>query len=196
MRFPLLTATAARLAGSESIRLWHDQLLYKPVDAPGTTANVGWHTDRQYWLTCSSVEMLTAWVGFHDVDEVGGSVSVLDGTHLWDMSGLDFYDQNLEHLERELRRSGRVFDRRPMTVRRGQVSFHDCRTVHGSGPNYSSAPRRSLAIHLQPADNRWQAIGLPDGTLAEHANDRFVRRVAGVPDYTDPRLCPVLWPAT
>ena len=39
-------------------------------------ANVGWHTDRQYWQCCSSGEMLTAWVGFHDVDPAGGSVGL------------------------------------------------------------------------------------------------------------------------
>ncbi len=54
---PLIGAIAARLSGSTSIRLWHDQLLYKPSQdgsigddaADGWARNVGWHTDRQYW---------------------------------------------------------------------------------------------------------------------------------------------------
>ena len=189
---PLIAATAARLSGADSIRLWHDQLLYKPVSRPGATANVGWHTDRQYWQSCSSVEMLTAWVGFHDVDETGGSVSFLDGSHRWDLTGLDFFDQDLGSIEAVVRRSGYAFDKRPVTLRRGQVSFHHSKTIHGSGPNHADRPRRSLAIHLQPADNRWSPTELPDGALASHANDQFVRQVDGVPDYTDPRLCPVL----
>jgi hypothetical protein len=190
---PLIAATAARLSGVDGIRLWHDQLLYKPVDAPGTAANVGWHTDRQYWQSCSSEEMLTAWVGFHDVDEAGGSVSFLAGSHRWDVSGLDFFSQDLAALEKEITRQGHTLDIRPTRMRRGQVSFHHCRTVHGSGPNHAAGPRRSLAIHLQPADNRHR----PGPGTASHGNDRLVRRRAddGTSDYADPRICPQLWPS-
>jgi ectoine hydroxylase-related dioxygenase (phytanoyl-CoA dioxygenase family) len=185
---PVVAATAARLAGADSIRLWHDQLLYKPVDTPGTAANVGWHTDRQYWQSCTSEEMLTAWVGFHDVDETGGSVSFVDGSHRWDVSGLDFFSQDLAALEAEIARQGHTLDIRHTRMRRGQVSFHHCRTVHGSGPNHGTGPRRSLAIHLQPGDNRHRP-----GT-AGHGNDRLVRLRDGVPDYADPEVCPQLWP--
>jgi ectoine hydroxylase-related dioxygenase (phytanoyl-CoA dioxygenase family) len=196
VRYPLIAATAARLSGADTIRLWHDQLLYKPVSHAGASANVGWHTDRQYWLSCSSAEMLTAWVGFHDVDECGGSVSFLPGSHRWRVSGLDFFDQNLRQLEDDVRVQGHVFHKQPVAMRRGQVSFHHCRTVHGSGPNHSDHPRRSLAIHLQPGNNRRHALVLADGTLAAHANDQFVRRHDGIPDYADPRVCPTLWPPT
>lgn len=97
--YPTIAATAAVLAGAASIRLWHDQLLCKPVSTAGAGTSVGWHTDRQYWLTCSSTEMLTAWVGFHDVDERSGSVSFLDGSHRWNVTDLDFFDQDLGRLE-------------------------------------------------------------------------------------------------
>lgn len=192
--YPMIAATAARLSGSTGIRLWHDQLLFKPPDAPGVAGNVGWHTDRQYWLTCSSEKMLTAWVGFHDVDENCGSVSFLDGSHRWEVPGLDFFSQNLAALEAQIGRQGYELTVRPTRMRRGQVSFHHCRTVHGSGPNRSGAPRRSLAIHMQPADNRWRERLRPDGTPARHGNDALVRAVDGVPDYTDARICPRLWP--
>jgi hypothetical protein len=186
---PVLAATAAALAGAQTIRLWHDQLLHKPADRPGTAANVGWHTDRQYWQCCTSESMLTAWVGFHDVDEAGGSVSFLAGSHRWDVSGLDFFSQDLGALEAEITRQGHRADIRPTRMRRGQVSFHHCRTVHGSGPNLGTQPRRSLAIHLQPGDNRFRPGADP------HGNNGLVRLRDGVPDYTDPQVCPQLWPA-
>jgi ectoine hydroxylase-related dioxygenase (phytanoyl-CoA dioxygenase family) len=194
--YPTIAATAAVLAGAASIRLWHDQLLCKPASAAGAGTSVGWHTDRQYWLTCSSTEMLTAWVGFHDVDERSGSVSFLDGSHRWNVTGLDFFDQDLGRLEAAVASQGFPIDRRSTSMRRGQVSFHHCGTVHGSGPNQGSEPRRSLVIHLQPGDNRWSRNVLPDGTLASHANDQLVRHADGVPDYTDPLICPSLWSAT
>lgn len=192
--YPMIAATAARLSGATGIRLWHDQLLFKPPDAPGVAGNVGWHTDRQYWLSCSSEEMLTAWVGFHDVDDSCGSVSFLDGSHRWDVTGLDFFSQDLAGLEAEIARQGYDSTVRPTRMRRGQVSFHHCRTVHGSGPNRGGAPRRSLAIHMQPEDNRWREYTRQDGTPAYHGNDALVRTVDGVPDYADPRICPRLWP--
>ncbi|MFC7625594.1 phytanoyl-CoA dioxygenase family protein [Microlunatus sp. GCM10028923] len=190
---PLIGATAARLAGVPEIRLWHDQLLYKPTDGPGVPGNVGWHTDRQYWQTCSSAEMLTAWVGFHDVDEDGGSVAFVAGSHRWDIGGLDFFSQDLAGLQRRAEEAGFAFDIRPTRMRRGQVSFHHCRTVHGSGPNRSGSPRRSIAVHLQPGDNRYVETVLPDGSVARHGNDRLTAGADGAPDYADPRFCPVLF---
>jgi ectoine hydroxylase-related dioxygenase (phytanoyl-CoA dioxygenase family) len=192
--YPAIAACAARLAGAATIRLWHDQLLYKPADASGVAANVGWHTDRQYWLSCASEEMLTAWIAFHDVDERGGSVSFLEGSHRWDVDGLDFFGQDLDLLARRMSQQGFAARVRPTAMRRGQVSFHHCRTVHGSGPNRGTEPRRSLAIHLQPGDNRWRRHTGPDGQPARHGNDRLVRHADGMPDYTDPRICPQLWP--
>ncbi|WP_406000256.1 phytanoyl-CoA dioxygenase family protein [Streptomyces sp. NBC_00829] len=195
LAYPLIGASAAVLAGAAGIRLWHDQLLYKPVDGSGVPGNVGWHTDRQYWQSCSSAEMLTAWVGFHDVDETGGSVSFLEASHQWDVEGLDFFSQDLSGMEAALVGQGYPFDVRPTRMKRGQVSFHHCMTVHGSGPNQGTAPRRSLAIHLQPLDNMWRSHVLPNGEQARHGNDSLVGTVDGHPDYADPQMCPLLWSA-
>ncbi|GAA1578330.1 hypothetical protein GCM10009804_38570 [Kribbella hippodromi] len=183
VRHPAIGETAAALSGAEGIRLWHDQLLWKP---PGGVAQVGWHTDRQYWQSCSSEDMLTAWVGFHDVDEVNGAVAFLPGSHRWDITGLDFFSQDSAALEASIVAQG--FDPTPVVPRmkRGQVSFHNCRTVHGSSPNLSSAPRRSIAIHLQPTTNRWR----PGST---HPNDTLVPHNP-TPDYTHPTIQPQLWP--
>jgi hypothetical protein len=191
VRYPMIGATAAALSGAEGIRLWHDQLLYKPVDGPGTAANVGWHTDRQYWQCSTSTEMLTAWVAFHDVTPEGGSVSFFDRSHTWDVGGLDFFSQDLAGLEEATRRQGYSIDIAPTTMQRGQVSFHHCRTVHGSGPNRGIEPRRSIAIHLQPTSNRPQLRA--DQTIAEHQNNTLARQVDGLPDYSDERIFPLLW---
>ncbi|MEY9929660.1 ectoine hydroxylase-related dioxygenase (phytanoyl-CoA dioxygenase family) [Catenulispora sp. GP43] len=191
---PAIAATAAVLAGADSIRLWHDQLLYKPVDAGGAPSRVGWHTDRQYWQSCSSDDMLTAWIGFHDVDEANGGVSFLPGSQQWDVTGLDFFSQDDTALIERTRSQGHSVDPVTPTLRRGQVSFHHCRTVHGSGLNHGSEPRRSLAVHLQPGDNRWVRRLGQDGVPVRHGNDDLVRTVDGVPDYSDPAICRPLWP--
>ena len=184
-----IAACAARLAGVDVIRLWHDQLLYKPVEQDGTRANVGWHVDRQYWMTCSSDNMLTAWVAFHDLDDSAGPISFVDRSNHWVSEGLDFWNQDLQELETRFTPGGDPVRKVVPELRTGQVTFHHCKTIHGSGPNHSARPRRSLAIHLQPEDNRYVERG------AHHPNDQLVRRGAdGLPDYTDPAICPRLYP--
>lgn len=192
--YPMIGATAAILSGAEGIRLWHDQLLYKPIDRADLHANVGWHTDRQYWMCCTSTEMLTAWVAFHDVTPEGGSVGFFDGSHRWDITGMDFWSQDLNGLEESARRQGFEATPVPTTMKRGQVSFHHCRTVHGSGPNRGTEPRRSIAIHLQPSGN--EVLVSPDGTIASHNNVNLARMTDGVPDFADERYFPLLWPTS
>jgi ectoine hydroxylase-related dioxygenase (phytanoyl-CoA dioxygenase family) len=191
VRLPVLAAVAARLSGADGIRLWHDQLLWKPSGVADGTANVGWHTDRQYWQCCTSTEMLTAWVPFHDCDETTGGVTFMEGSHRWDQEGLSFFDGDLAAQQARFTPGGEPLRAVTPTLARGQVNFHHCRTVHGSGPNSSGSPRRSMAIHLQPADNRHRPVG-DDGGPTYHRNDELVRSVDGSPDYTDPRICPLL----
>jgi ectoine hydroxylase-related dioxygenase (phytanoyl-CoA dioxygenase family) len=189
VRTPVIAGCAARLAGVPEIRLWHDQLLYKPA-GPDRRSNVGWHADRHYWRGCSSEEILNAWVPFHDITEAHGPVMFVQGSHRWgEHAGLSFFDQDLAKIE--------LFaDRHDLriataTLARGQVSFHHCRTLHGSGPNRGPHPRRSIAVHLQPGGNRH----VPGGADAAHDIDRLVALGPdGTPDYADPAVCPRLWP--
>ena len=200
VEWPGIAAYAAALAGTPVVRLFHDQLLYKPGSAgedPGDAGNVGWHTDRQYWQACSSEAMLTCWVPLHDCTEAVGGVSFVPGSHRWpEQRGLDFFSTDLAAQRAAMVAAGHEV--RPVVpdLRRGDVTFHSCRTVHGSGPNRTAAPRRSTAIHLQPGDNRHVPDRDADGDLLYHRNDELVRTVDGLPDYTDPRICPVLWPVS
>ncbi|MEV0001521.1 phytanoyl-CoA dioxygenase family protein [Micromonospora sp. NPDC050980] len=196
VEFPAIGAYAAALAGAAGIRLWHDQLLYKPAGLDDARGNVGWHTDRQYWLSCSSTEMLTCWVPFHDCDESVGGVSFVAGSHRWPpQRGLDFFAGDLTAQEASFRPAGAAARKVVPVLRRGDVTFHHCGTVHGSGPNLADRPRRSMAIHLQPADNHWVPATDPAGAPAFHRNDELVRSVDGHPDYADSRISPMLWPA-
>lgn len=192
----LMAATAARLCGSSEVRLFHDQLIYKPARGKPVDTIVGWHTDRAYWWTCTSEEMLTAWIPFQDCTEDMGPLAVLDGSHLW--SGNDdlktFHNPDLRKLEERIRTHGHDRKVVPLTLSKGQVSFHHCRTVHASFPNTSNTPRLAFAIHMQDQANRYRRVHGPDGKLITHINDILVTRDEnGDPDYTDPAICPVLW---
>jgi hypothetical protein len=200
VRRPILPCLAATLSGAAGIRLFHDQLVWKdPDNAAHSTSSVGWHTDRAYWHSCTSVRMLTAWVPLQDTDEKMGPLAVWDGSHLWtDTDELSTFDEpDLASLEAKFRALGRDVNVRLLPMKRGQVSFHHCRLVHGSYPNHSERARLGFAIHYQDVANHHVRSGRTAQASVVHLNDMLCRTDAdGTPDYADPEVCPVLWPVT
>jgi len=198
VRSPILGAIASKLGNTPSIRLWHDQLLWKDPQSPGMKANVGWHTDRGYWQSCSSENMITAWIPFHNCNEKTGTITMMDGSHLWPSendSALNFFENDLSSLENKMVTNGNPVKKVPMNLNLGQVSFHHCRTIHGSGPNLGSFPRRSIAVHLQDEGNTYRHHVFPKtGRAAQHNNDSICRKGKNEqPDYSDPLICPTLF---
>lgn len=193
---PIIGAIAARLARVKEIRLLDDQLVYKPPQNPDGKSAVGWHADKAYWSTCTSHNLLTAWIPFHDCDESIGPLVVLDGSHKW--SGIEdtrfFNNHNLTEVENEFRDRGRKILKVPMNLEKGQMSFHHCWTIHGSLPNYSNSTRLALAIHLQDGDNQYQEFWTKQGKKVQIADELMCRKLAnGYPDFSDPEVFPVLW---
>lgn len=193
---PVIGEIAAGATGSSEIRLFDDQIVYKPGSQ--ADAVVGWHVDGDYWGTCSSREMLTAWIPLHDCPAEYGPLVVLDGSHKWshllERSTLSFHRKDMEGLAKAVNDLG--FEFKPVTIelKRGQFSLHHCRTIHGSYPNRSAHPRIALAVHLQDGSNRYRPSVRPDGRPVELFNDRICRRDAqGLPDYQDEAVFPRLW---
>jgi hypothetical protein len=82
----------------------------------------------------------------------------------------------------------------PMIIPKGHMSFHHCRTYHGSGTNRSPRPRRAISFHLQDGENAYRRFELSTGELLAYNHDVLVRPLPdGRPDYSDPDFCPVLW---
>lgn len=192
---PLVGAIAARLAATPTIRLWHDQMIYKVVDKSGRRSGIGWHTDRAYWQTCTSTEMLTAWIPFQDCDESLGPLIVIDGSHRWDGHNQlrGFHSSDLDTWEKKFASPGKPVVKVPMTLKKGQVSFHHCQTIHGSAANVGDTVRHSISVHLQDDSNRYRQVEDEKGEIVWHRNDILCRSLDGRPDYTDPDFCPVLW---
>jgi ectoine hydroxylase-related dioxygenase (phytanoyl-CoA dioxygenase family) len=144
---------AAALLGASSVRLWQDQLLYKPPGGPSETT-IGWHQDWASWDTVAShAAFVTAWVAFDDVDDDNGAMQIIPASHTW---GLVPGASNFFGTDRDAQLArlgdGRAVESRSIVMRAGQVSFHHPLTFHGSGPNTSDRMRRSLAIHFVDAE--------------------------------------------
>ncbi|MFJ9518592.1 phytanoyl-CoA dioxygenase family protein [Kitasatospora sp. NPDC101801] len=204
LRKPLLGAVAALLAGAEEIRVFQSTLIYKPPIAGEPSNQVPWHFDRHYWATSTSERMLTAFVPFHDCGEELGTITMVDGSHRWrerpaeEDSSRHFAQRDRSELEQLLvenaEYNGAEVRKIPMVIPRGHVSFHHCRTYHGSGPNLAGIPRRAVSLHLQDGANEYRAHTRPDGTPVAYNHDVLVRRTAdGRPDYADPEFCPPIW---
>jgi hypothetical protein len=200
---PLIGAVAARLAAAGQIRAWQATLIYKPPSGSETTNLVPWHMDRHYWQTCTSEQMLTAFIPFHSCGVEMGTITMIDGSHRWreidgDDSTRHFAQRDRSELESILHQTaahnGTHVNVIPMVIPKGHMSFHHCRIYHGSGHNISGRPRRAISFHLQPGDNQWRRFTRPDGSVVVYNNDVVVRKTSqGTPDYADPDYCPVLW---
>ena len=198
IQHPIIGAIAARLTRSSQIRLWGDSIISKPPSAGPQGPVVGWHTDRSYWMTCTSDDMLTAWIPLHDCAVEMGPIIYLDGSHRWpDTESMrTFHSQDLEALERCFIGNENKSLKRVMALRKGQMSFHHCRTIHGSHANRGEAPRTSIVLHLQDGKNRYRRFLNERGEPWHITNDDLCRKnAAGEPDYSDPAAFPVLWSA-
>lgn len=201
---PIIGAVAARLAQAEEIRLFQTTLILKPPVPQEPSNIVPWHFDKHYWQTSTSEDMLTAFIPLHDCGEEMGTITMVDGSHRWSETGTDdtttkhFAERDRSDLDRMLQENaafnGAEVHKTPMVIPKGHMSFHHCRTYHGSGPNRSDRPRRAISLHLQDGANTYRRFALSDGSTVQYNHDALVRRTAdGRPDYADPEFCPVLW---
>jgi len=195
--YPLLGAIAAKLTRSTVMRVLDDQLIYKPSD-PGNAASTvtGWHADRAYWATCSSDKMISVWIPLHSVEITQSPLVVMAGSHRWPgLQDVRYFNQpNLGEMEERFRAQGREVRIVPMTLRKGQVSFHHGWTVHASFPNTSGRPRRSYAVHLQDGDNHYRPYRNAEGREIHIVDEELCRRLPnGDPDFGDPDVFPTVW---
>ncbi|MFE6925383.1 phytanoyl-CoA dioxygenase family protein [Nocardia sp. NPDC057663] len=199
---PVVAAVAARLAQTSQIRLWQSSIVYKQPQTPGGDTTIGWHAERAYLRTCTSTNMLTAWIALQDCDESMGPVVMIDGSHRWPDTedirairfGRTFFGADPAVLQDRLERTGMPLRPVPMLLRKGEVSFHHCLTLHGSGPNLSGRARVGATVDMQDRLNRYEPVYDQAGELLTTANDRMCRKLPnGDFDYSDPVICPVLW---
>ena len=152
----VLGQMAAELLGVDTIRLWHDQLLWKPPGG-GREGVVGWHQDRAYWTASSTSDMVTAWVALDDVTADMGAMRFVPGSHRWGrvVDGNAFFEKDHESQRARARLpDGAEWREDLVEVQAGQATFHHCKTLHGSAANISDRPRISLAVHLISGDAR------------------------------------------
>jgi ectoine hydroxylase-related dioxygenase (phytanoyl-CoA dioxygenase family) len=159
---PLIGKIAARLMQTDSVRLWHDQAIWKPGTGGRVATdagNIGWHQDYGFWQSCSTTNMCSAWVALQDTDLSNGTMRMIVGSHKWGViegSNNDKKDmaQWAAHFASQ---GGGQWTEEPVILKAGEVSFHHALTFHGSGPNDSDSPRLCVVSHMMPGDTVYRA---------------------------------------
>ena len=164
---PVVAREISQLLEAREIRLWHDQIQYKPAGKGGVNF---WHQDSLYWpIVTPKNTQVTAWVALDDVDEENGCMWMVPGTHLWgdhieflhSLKPTGFRSMPTEY-------QGRDVQVKPCPVRKGAVHYHHALTWHGSDANLSQRPRRAVALHFMDE----QTTYIPTGK--RHPMDAFV----------------------
>lgn len=188
VRNRVIGQTAAEFLGVDEVYLWADSLYYKAPLTHLEQSVVGWHQDKQYWGCSSTDKMITACVALYEADALSGGMRFARGSHRWGLVGgsdaLSAGD-NAEPHGRPPVPPGQTWEEVCPHLQPGQVTFHHSLTFHGSGPNFSAEPRRSITIHMVAPEGRlvnWTPVN--DGHLS----------TVGLGNLFRGPLFPRLWP--
>jgi len=113
-----------------------------------------WHQDDAYF-NLDPPEHVTAWVAMSDASPEAGCMRMIPGSHR--MGLLGHHD---EPGPQSLVRRGQTVDGYgdadgvPVPLKAGEMSLHNTRTLHASGPNRSGDRRLGLGISYIPAHVR------------------------------------------
>jgi phytanoyl-CoA hydroxylase len=145
LRHPRILALAGLLSGARSLKIWHDQIQYKPAGIGGVNM---WHQDAPYWGPLSPQgEQITAWIALDDAGLDNGCMSMVPGSHRWgDAIGFLHAIPAFDAMPASY--DGHQVRVEPRPVGEGHVHFHHSLTWHGSHANTSTRPRRAIALHF------------------------------------------------
>lgn len=152
---PFIVEGLAQLTNARALRIWHDQIQYKPAAIGGVNM---WHQDAPYWPILAPMTEVTAWVALDDADEDNGCMSMVPGSHTWG-NQIDFLHTLKAYSDMPDHAVGRDIRVVSCPVRKGEVHYHHSLTWHGSHANTSGRPRRAVALHYMTGDTHYVASG-------------------------------------
>ena len=143
----------AQLTEAKELRVWHDQIQYKPAETGGVNM---WHQDGPLWRILQPKTQVSAWIALDDVDKTNGCMTMVPGSHQWgDRQAFLNTVDGFGGLPPDL--DGLAIEPRLCPVPRGFVHYHDALTWHGSHENHSGRARRAIAIHFMTDQTRYHA---------------------------------------
>jgi ectoine hydroxylase-related dioxygenase (phytanoyl-CoA dioxygenase family) len=173
----------AQLTGAAELRIWHDQIQYKPASCGGVNM---WHQDSPYWgILTPKDQQVTAWIALDDVDVDNGCMKMVPCSQHWGNTIEYLWTlKEFDDMEKINEFKGNPVTVKTCPVAKGEVHFHHSLTWHGSGANTSGRPRRAIALHFLTEQSRYVAGG-------NHIMRQFVKVADG--EVLTGDAFPVIW---
>jgi ectoine hydroxylase-related dioxygenase (phytanoyl-CoA dioxygenase family) len=140
------------------------------IKEPGDAAYVAWHQDAAYW-ELDPPDVATAWVALTESTVENGALRVIPRSHRGPVLPHGVIDDPYNMLSRGQAITAPVDEGSAVTftLAPGEMSIHDIRLTHGSGPNRSPARRigvaiRYVAAHVRKTGSRRDTATLVRGT--------------------------------
>ena len=167
IRDPRVLDPVEQLIGP-NILCWNTLFWIKEADHKSF---VGWHQDTKYW-GLSSDKVVTAWMALSPASIEAGCMKVLPGSHIGDVLEHDenYNADNMLTRGQELSVEPREEDAVYMPLQPGQMSIHNYRIAHASGPNNAPDRRIGVSMHYMPPETQ-QIVGSWDSAALVRGED-------------------------
>jgi ectoine hydroxylase-related dioxygenase (phytanoyl-CoA dioxygenase family) len=143
---PRVASAAAQLLEVASVRLYHDQALYKEKSGGYTP----WHADQFYWPLATD-RAVTAWIPLQDTPLEMGPLAFSAKSQLFTGGrSLPISDESEAMLDALLTQQQFDVVEKPFSL--GDVSFHLGWTYHRAGPNTTDTARKVMTMIYMDAE--------------------------------------------
>ncbi len=135
-----LAGIATQLMGTNGVRIYHDQALFKEPGGGFTP----WHADQYYWPLASD-HTITAWIPLQAVPLKMGPLEFSDKSHLLQHGRTyKISDDSEQVIGKALRLNDFETVKEPFDL--GEVSFHSGWLFHRAGPNKTNQMRAVMTV--------------------------------------------------
>lgn len=150
------------------ILCWGSIFWIKEAQSPSF---VSWHQDLQYW-GLDTDDLVNVWVALSPAPEASGCMSVLPGSHRERLDHTETYHED-NMLTRGQEATVDLGERTPvaMPLEPGQISLHDGRLAHGSGPNSTTDRRIGLSLQYMPTSTLQTLVDWDTAALVRGVDD-------------------------
>ena len=150
---------ATALMGTDGVRLYHDQALFKESGG-GITP---WHADQYYW-PLETDKTITAWIPLQETPLPMGPLEFSAGSHvIVEGRELEIGDKSEELIDKKLRVTD--FKHVVEAFDLGEISFHSGWVFHRAGANTTDEMRKVMTIIYMDKD---MVLKNPENKNQEH----------------------------
>jgi hypothetical protein len=143
------------------------------IKEAGSQSYVSWHQDLRYWGLDTN-DLVSVWLALSPATLESGGMHVLPGSHKGDLlpHNDEYQQDNLLTRGQEIAVKVDETKTVAMPLEPGEISLHNVRLAHASGPNRSSDRRIGISLHYMPTHSK-QTVGEWDTAALVRGEDRF-----------------------